>query len=213
MAISHSDVISFEPAATDPADLLKSAEHHVALPLVPIETTNAVQCSWEDRPEEISPPFAIEQHRLDGPGASMNLRERSFGRSAKLITGAAILVGAFGGISYFLFAPGNEVTVGPTSSTTQEAVFINRSEPGVRSPSVPSVPPQDTPASPAAALRANSPIERPAAAPVGTVSPEPSFQAPLASWPRPASPIVQDSPKPSPVRPRDRVRFSLSPNA
>jgi len=195
LAISHS---SFKPAETDPAGLLKSAEHNVALSLVPTETTNAAQYSWEDQPEEI--PFAIEQHRLDGPEAGMNLRERSFGWSAKLIIAAGVLVGAFGGISYFVFAPGNEVTVGPTSSTTQETVVINRSEPAGPSPSVTSVPPQDTLASAAAALRPNLPTERPGATPLGTVWPEPSFQAP-----RPPSPIVQDSSRPSPVGSRDRV--------
>ena len=202
LSISHSDVIS-PKIETNPTVLLKSAENDAAPPLVPIDAPNAVQRPWEeDQPEEISPPFEFEQHRWARTEANIDLMKRSFGRSAKLITGTAIVVLALGGLSYFLFA-----SESPRSSSTQETAATGRSELG-SIPSITSVPPQDTPSSPTATPPPSSPMERPATASPGTIWPESSAQAPPISWPDPPSQVVQESPRPSPVGSRDRIALS-----
>ena len=61
MSVAYSDVPKPE---TNPTDLLPSAEHNAAPPLVPIDAPSAVQRPWEnDQPEEISASFTCEQHR------------------------------------------------------------------------------------------------------------------------------------------------------
>ena len=61
MAVAYSDVPKPE---TNPTDLLASAEHNAAPPLVPIDAPSAVQRPWEeDRLEDISASFKCAQHR------------------------------------------------------------------------------------------------------------------------------------------------------
>jgi hypothetical protein len=202
LSISHSDVIS-PKFGIIPRVLLKAAENEAAPPLIPTDAPNAIERSWEeDQPEEIAPPLTFEQHRWAGSAeGSIDLRERSSGRRPKLIVGTAIVVGAFGGISYFLFPSEN------SPSPRQETAVISRSEPSGLTPSITSVPPQDTPSSPATP-QPSSPVEGATTPPPGPVWPQPSAQAPpLASWPDP-SPVIQDSPRSSLIGPRDRTALA-----
>jgi Bacterial SH3 domain len=202
LSVAHSDVLKPE---TNPTDLLTSAEHNAAPPLAPIEAPSAVQRPWEeDQPEDISAPFTREQHRWGIPEASMDLNKSGFGRSAKLITGTAIIIVAFGGISYFLFA-----SESLRSSPPQDTASLNRSEPAAPIPSITSVPPSDTPSSRTAAPPPSSPAESQTTPPSATVWPEPSAQAPPTSRPDPPS-LVQVSPRPSPVGSRDPSALSRS---
>ena len=188
MSVAHSDVLKPE---TNPTDLLTSAEHIAAPPLVPIDAPSAVQRPWEeDQPEDISASFTREQHRWASPEASMNFNKSRFGRSAKLITGTAIIIVAFGGISYFLFA-----SESLRSSPPQNTASLSRSEPAAPIPSITSVLPSDPPSSRTAAPPPSSPPESQTTPPPATVWPLPSAQAPPVSWPDPPS-LVQVSPRP-----------------
>jgi hypothetical protein len=195
LSVAHSDVLKPE---TNPTDLLTSAEHHAAPPLVPFDAPGAVQRPWEeDQPEDISASFTREQHRWASPEASMDFNKSGFGRRAKLITGTAIIIVAFGGISYFLFA-----SESLRSSPPQNTASLGRSEPAAPIPSITSVPPSDPPSSRTAAPAPSSPPESQTTPPPATVWPGPPAQAPPISWPDPPS-LVQVSPRPSPVGPRD----------
>jgi len=200
LSVTHSDVLKPE---TNTTDLLTSAEHNAAPPLVSIATPSAVQRPWEeDQPVDISPPFTFEQHRGAGPEAGVDLSTRGFGRSAKLITGTAIIIVAFGGISYFLFASESS-----RSSPPQNTALINHSEPAAPIPSITSVPPSDTPSSRTATPPPSSPPESQTTPLPATVRPEPSAHSLPTSWPDPPSP-VQESAKRSPIGPRDRTALS-----
>ena len=202
MSVAHSDVLKPE---TNPTDLLTSAEHIAAPPLVPFDAPSAVQRPWEeDQPEDISASFTREQHRWASPEASMDFNKRGFGRSAKLITGTAIIIVALGGISYFLFA-----SESLRSSPPQTTASLSRSEPAAPIPSITSVPPSDPPSSRTAAPPPSSPPESQTTPPPATVWPLPSAQAPPISWPDPPS-RAQVSPRPSPVGPRDPNALSRS---
>ena len=202
LSVAHSDVLKPE---TNPTDLLTSAEHIAAPPLVPIDAPSAVQRPWEeDQPEDISASFTREQHRWASPEASMDFNKSGFGRSAKLITGTAIIIVAFGGISYFLFA-----SESLRSSPPQNTASLGRSEPAAPIPSITSVPPSDPPSSRTAAPPPSSPPESQTTPPPATVWPLPSAQAPPISWPDPPS-LAQVSPRPSPVGPRDPNALSRS---
>ena len=141
---------------------------------------------------------------LVGVGRSMDFNKSGFGRSAKLITGTAIIIVAFGGISYFLFA-----SESLRSSPPQNTASLSRSEPAAPIPSITSVPPSDPPSSRTAAPPPSSPPESQTTPPPATVWPLPSAQAPPISWPDPPS-LVQVSPRPSPVGPRDPNALSRS---
>ena len=202
MSVAHSDMLKPE---TNPTDLLTSAEHIAAPPLVPIDAPSAVQRPWEEhQPEDISASFTREQHRWASPVASMDFNKSGFGRSAKLITGTAIIIVAFGGISYFLFA-----SESLKSSPPQNTASPSRSEPAAPIPSITSVPPSDPPSSRTAAPPPSSPPESQTTPPSTTVWPGSSAQAPQISWPDPSS-LVQVSPGPSPAGPRDPNALSRS---
>ena len=197
MSVAHSDMLKPE---TNPTDLLTSAEHIAAPPLVPIDAPSAVQRPWEeDQPEDISASFTREQHRWASLEASMDFNKSGFGRSAKLITGTAIVIVAFGGVSYFIFESESLI-----SSPQQNTASLSRSEPAAPIPSITSVPPSDPPSS-----LPSSPQESQTTPPSTTVWPGSSAQAPQISWPDPSS-LVQVSPGPSPAGPRDPNALSRS---
>jgi Bacterial SH3 domain len=202
MSIAHSDVIS-PKFGIIPRVLLKATENQAAPPLIPTDAPNAIERFWEEnQPEEIAPPLTFEQHRSAGSAeGSIDLTERSSGRRPKLIVGTAIVIGAIGGISYFLFP--SEKSPPPR----QETAVISRSEPSGPTPSITSVPAQDTPSS-SATPQLSSPVESAFTPPPGPVWPQPSAQVPLASWPDSPSPVVQDPPRPSAVGPRDRTALA-----
>ena len=198
MSISHPDAISTK-FGTIPAILLK-AENEAAPPLIPTDALAIQRSSEEDQLEEIAPPLTFEQHRWAGDAeASIDPWERSSGRRPKLIIGTAIVLGAFGGILYFLFPSENS-----PSFPRQETAVISRSEPSGPIPSIPSVPPQGASSS-LATPQPSLPAESATTPPLGPVWAQSAVQAELASWPDPPSPAVQDSPRPSPIGPRDRT--------
>jgi hypothetical protein len=203
--IKHArDVESSMSAAEEYIQNVKSAENDAARRFFRTDPPNAVQCPWaEDQSEEISPPFTFEQHGWPRRETRIDLMKRGFGRNAKLITGTALVVLAMGGVSYFLFA--SEIS---GSSQIQERAATSRSEPLGSIPSLTSVSPQDAPSSPTASPRPSLPIERPTTAPPETILPQPSPQASPISLPDPASQVVQESPRPSSVGPRDRIALS-----
>jgi hypothetical protein len=189
-------------AAEEYIQNVKSAQSDAARRFFRTDPPNAVHCPWnEDQSEEISPPFAFKQHRWPRRETRLDLMKRGFGRNAKLITATALVVLAMGGVSYFIFA--SEIS---GSSQTQERVATSRSEPLGSIPSITSVSPQDAPSSPTANPQPSLPIERPTTAPSETILPQPSPRASLISLPDPA--VVQESPRPSSVGPRDRVALS-----